>query len=30
VQGDWDINDFDGVTAGIQSLQFNIGPAGGT
>lgn len=30
ILSDWDINDWDGVTAGIQSLQFNIGPAGGT
>jgi autotransporter-associated beta strand protein len=30
ILADWDINDWDAATAGIQSLQFNIGPAGGT
>lgn len=28
--GGWDLNDWDTVTAGVQSIQFNIGSAGGT
>jgi len=30
VLSDWDLNDWDGGAAGVQSYQFNIGPAGGT
>ena len=30
ILADWDINDWDGGTAGIQSFQINIGSAGGT
>lgn len=28
--GDYDLNDYDGTTTGVQSMQFAIGPAGGT
>ncbi len=28
--GDYDLNDYDGVTAGVQSMQFLVGPGGGT
>jgi fibronectin-binding autotransporter adhesin len=30
VMGDWDLNDWDTGAGGVQSLQFNVGPAGGT